>query len=99
VISEFVPPNSDLYVSTASGDPIAFLNGTPVSGLSYLYAANVTYSNQPGGGAPYNYTPVPDANGFDPNVTGFRVAPTGVMSAAGGSGNPSFSIRFRVRLR
>ncbi|HKE44280.1 MAG TPA: hypothetical protein VKB41_07045 [Steroidobacteraceae bacterium] len=99
VISEFVPPNSDLYVSTASGDPVAFVNGTPVSGLSYVYASNVTYSNQPGGVAPYNYTPVPDANGFDPNVTGMRIAPTGVMNAAGGSGNPSFTIRFRVRLR
>ena len=99
VISEFVPPNSDLYVSTASGDPVAFVNGTPVSGLGYIYASNVTYSNQPGGVAPYNYTPVPDAAGFDPNVTGLRIAPTGAMSAAGPGGNPSFTIRFRVRLR
>ena len=99
VISEFVPPNSDLYVSTASGDPVAFVNGTPVSGLSYVYASNVTYSNQPGGVAPYSYTPVPDAAGFDPNVTGLRIAPTGAMSAAGPGGNPSFTIRFRVRLR
>ncbi len=99
VISEFVPPNSDLYVSTVSGDPVAFVNGTPVSGLTYVYASNVTYSNQPGGVAPYTYTPVPDAAGFDPNVTGLRIAPTGTMSAAGPGGNPSFTIRFRVRLR
>jgi hypothetical protein len=99
VISEFVPPNSDLYVSTASGDPIAFVNGTPASGLSYVYASNVTYSNQPGGLAPYNYTPVPDPAGFDPNVTGMRIAPTGAMNAAGPGSNPSFTIRFRVRLR
>ncbi len=99
VISEFVPPNSDLYVSTVSGDPIAFVDGTPVSGLAYNYAANVTYSNQPGGLAPYTYTPVPDVAGFDPNITGMRIAPTGTMSATGVSGNPSFTIRFRVRLR
>lgn len=99
VISEFVPPNSDLYVSTTSGDPIAFLNGTPASGLSYVYASNVSYSNQPGGLAPYNYTPVPDAAGFDPNVTGMRIAPTGAMNAAAPGSNPSFTIRFRVRLR
>jgi uncharacterized repeat protein (TIGR01451 family) len=99
VISEFVPPNSDLYVSTASGDPIVFVNGTPASGLSYVYASNVTYSNQPGGLAPYNYTPVPDAAGFDPNVTGMRIAPTGTMNAAAPGSNPSFTIRFRVRLR
>ena len=99
VISEFVPPNSDLYVTTVSGDPIAFVDGTPVSGLAYNYAANVTYSNQPGGLAPYTYTPVPDVAGFDPNVTGMRIAPTGTMNAASMSGNPSFTIRFRVRLR
>jgi hypothetical protein len=88
-----------MYVSTASGDPVVFVDGTPVSGLSFNYAANVRYSNQPGGGAPYNYTPVPDAEGFDPNVTGFRIAPTGMMNAATVAGDPSFSVRFRVRVR
>ncbi len=97
-ISDPVPANSALFVSTASGDPIAFVNGSPVSGLTFTYATHVSYSNQPGGGAPYNYTPVPDANGFDPNVTGIRVAPAGTMSAASGAGNPSFTVRFRVRL-
>ena len=43
--------------------------------------------------------PVPDANGVDANVTGLRVAPGGVMSAAGPGGNPSFTVRFRVRIR
>ena len=98
-ITDPVPANSALFVSTASGDSIVFINGSPVSGLTFNYAAHVTYSNQPGGGAPYNYTPVPDANGFDPNVTGFRVAPAGVMNAASVAGNPSFTIRFRVRLQ
>jgi hypothetical protein len=98
-IVDAVPANSSLYVSTASGDPIVFVNGSPASGLTYNYATNVTYSNQPGGGAPFNYTPVPDAQGFDANVTGFRVAPTGTMSAASVAGNPSFTLRFRVRLK
>lgn len=97
-ITDPVPPNSALYVSTVSGDPIVFIDGTPASGLTYNYAAHVTYSNQPGGGAPYSYTPVPDASGFDPNVTGFRVAPAGMMNAAG-AGNPNFTVRFRVRLQ
>ncbi len=98
-ITDPVPANSALFVSTASGDPVVFINGSPASGLTFNYAAHVTYSNQPGGGAPYSYVPAPDANGFDPNVTGFRVAPAGVMNAASVAGNPSFTIRFRVRLQ
>ena len=99
VITDPVPTNTDMYVSTASGDPVVFVDGTPVSGLAFNYVANVSYSNQPGGGAPYNYTPVPDADGFDPNVTGFRISPTGMMNAAPVAVKPNFPVRFRVRVR
>ena len=75
-----------MYVSTASGNPVVFVNGTPISGLSYNYATNVTYSST-GASGPWTYTPVPDANGFDAAVRAVRIAPTGVMNAAGG-GNP-----------
>jgi hypothetical protein len=98
-LADRVPPNSTLYVSTSGGDPVAFIDGVPASGLLFNYAASVSYSSQPGGGAPYNYTPVPDADGYDPNVTGFRIAPTGLMLPATVAGNPSFTIRFRVRVR
>jgi len=96
-ISDPLPANSHLYVSTVSGNPVTFTDGTPASGLSYSYASDVSFSNQPAGGAPYNYTPVPDADGFDPAVRGLRIAPTGVMNAAG-AGNPNFTVRFRVRV-
>lgn len=98
VLTDPVPANSALYVATGSGNPVTFADGTPVSGLAYNYAANVSYSNQAGGGAPFNYVPVPDAQGFDVNVRGIRVTPTGSMNAASASGNPSFTIRFRVRI-
>ena len=98
-ITDPVPPNTDLYVSTASGNPVEFIDGIVTSGLTFNYAANVSFSNQPGGGAPYTYLPVPDANGFDPAVTGLRVAPGGAMSPAAAGSQPSFSVRFRVRLR
>jgi len=97
-ITDPVPANTQLYVSTASGSPVEFLNGTPASGLAFNYATNVGYSNQAGGGTPYTYVPVPDAAGFDAAVRGLRVAPTGAMGAAGAAGNPSFTIRFRVRI-
>ncbi len=51
-----------------------------------------------GGGPPHTYIPVPDAQGFDPVVTGYRINPTGVMNPTVGSNVPSFSIEFRVRI-
>lgn len=98
VLTDPVPANTALYVSTASGNPVEFVDGNPVSGLSFNYATHVSYSRQAGGGPPYNYVPVPDANGFDPVVTGLRVAPSGVLLPNSVAGAPSFSIRFRVRL-
>ena len=99
VITDPVPPDAALFVGMGSGDPVEFIEGAPGSGLTYSYPTHVTYSNQPGGGAPYTYLPVPDAAGFDANITGLRVAPAGVMVASGSGGDPLFTLRFRVRLR
>lgn len=99
VITDPVPANTSLCVSTLCSNPIVeFLDGSPASGLSFNYASNVSYSSTAGGGAPFSYTPVPDASGFDAAITGIRIAPTGTM-AASGSGNPSFTVRFRVRVK
>lgn len=99
VITDPLPPNTALYVETAGGIfPITFTDGTPPSGLSYNFAADVTFSNQVGGGAPYNYIPVPDGQGFDPAVTGYRIAPTGAMNGDTGSGTPNFDVVFQVRI-
>jgi len=99
VITDALPANVSTCVSTLCSNPVVeFLDGTPVSGLAFNYAANVTYSNTVGGGAPFTYTPVPDANGFDANVKGIRIAPTGTMNGTGG-GSPSFTVRFRVRVK
>ena len=98
VLTDPIPANTALFVSTASGNPVEFVDGTPVSGLSFNYATHVSYSRQAGGGPPYNYVPVPDASGFDPVVTGLRVAPAGALLPNSASGAPGFSIRFRVRL-
>lgn len=98
VVSDALPANVALYVDTSGGDPISFTNGSTPSGLAYDYAADVTFSNQVGGGPPFNYTPAPDVDGFDAAITGYRVAPTGIMSAASGGNNPSFNITLRVRI-
>lgn len=99
IVSDAVPAGSDLFVDTAGGDPVVFSDGPVASGLSYDYAADVTYSNQPGGGAPFNYLPTPDAQGFDPAVTGYRVNPTGPVNAASGGDFPSFNVLLSIRIR
>jgi uncharacterized repeat protein (TIGR01451 family) len=96
VVTDPVPANSSMYVSTASGDPVVFINGATASGLTYAYATSVTYSNV-GAAGPWTYTPVPDVDGFDPAVRAVRIAPAGTMSAAG-AGNPSFTLQFRIRI-
>jgi len=98
LVTDPLPPDVALFVDTSGGDPITFTDGATPSGLAYNYATDVTFTNQAGGGPPYNYTPVPDVDGFDPAITGYRVAPTGIMSAASGGNNPSFNITLRVRI-
>ncbi len=97
VITDPVPANSALYVATTSGDPVVFINGGTASGLTWSYASHVRYSSA-GISGPWDYTPSPDANGFDPLVRAIRITPAGAMSAAG-SGNPSFTLQFRVRIQ
>jgi uncharacterized repeat protein (TIGR01451 family) len=99
VITDPVPANTALCVSTICSNPVVqFVDGTPASGLTFNAATNVSYSSAPGGGAPFTYTPVPDSQGFDAAVTGIRITTSGTMAAAG-SGNPSFSVRFRARVQ
>jgi uncharacterized repeat protein (TIGR01451 family) len=98
-IADALPPDIALYVDASGGDPIAFVDGSPTSGISYDFATAVAFSNQPGGGAPYNYTPTPDGNGFDASVTGFLVTPIGTLAGTAGSGAPEFSLRYRARIQ
>jgi len=93
VITDVIPVNTSMVVTGAT--PVQFVDGTPASGLAFSNA-NVSYSNQVGGGAPYTYVPVANASGVDPRVTGVRIAPSGTMAAASVAGQPSFRIRFQV---
>jgi uncharacterized repeat protein (TIGR01451 family) len=97
VIADVVPANAELVV--AGGDAVQFMDGPTPSGLSFAYGANVAFSNRPGGAPPYDYVPVPNASGVDPNVTALRVAPSGAMVGAASGNEPSFSVEFSVRVR
>jgi uncharacterized repeat protein (TIGR01451 family) len=75
---------------------VTFANGTTPSGLNAFNAGTmVSFSSQPGGGAPFTYTP---SAGYDANVRGLRIAPTGTMAAATATTQPSFTVRFRGRV-
>ena len=80
-------------MAAGSTTPVQFIDGTPASGLGFA-SANVSYSNQPNGGPPYDYTPIANAVGVDLRVTGLRIAPTGTMAGASAAGQPSFRVSF-----
>jgi uncharacterized repeat protein (TIGR01451 family) len=74
---------------------VIFTDGATSSGLSL---GAVTYSSTPAPGPyVYNYTPVPDVDGYDGNVTSLRVTTVGTF-AFGGAPPPSLTLRFRVRV-
>jgi hypothetical protein len=55
----------------------------------------VTYSKTAGGVAPFNYTPVPDANGYDALVTGVKINPQGIFDGSGA--NFSLSLTMKIQ--
>ena len=71
---------------------------TTIGGLTYSYVSlsntgdSLAFSNN--NGASYTYVPVPDADGFDANVTDIRINPAGTQTAGS-----AFNLRFRVRVR
>lgn len=99
VITDVLPTNLELCIASACGGTLTFVDGSPASGLSFNYGANVSYSSASNGAAPYNHTPSPTPEGYDPNIRGIRIAPAGAMSGANGSGAPSFTLRFYARVK
>jgi hypothetical protein len=76
---------------------VTFSNGTPTSGLSAFNPSTmVSFSSQPSGGAPFTYVPIA---GYDPNVKGIRIVPSGTMSGATGAGQPSFTLSFLAQIK
>lgn len=93
-----IPAGTTLLVDAGANDAIVFNDGPVPSGLTYSFPGDVQFSSQNGGGAPFDYTPAPDAQGFDPAVRGVRINPTGSMNAGGGGSNPTFTIQLNVRI-
>jgi uncharacterized repeat protein (TIGR01451 family) len=103
VVTDSIPANMELYVGDLTGPlsgPIDFDDGTTLSGLSYTFLGlgdggdDVTFYDASG-----EYTPFPDGDGYDSAVVSIMVNPKGQFAAASGGNNPSFTIRFRVRVK
>lgn len=97
-----MPPQVDLRVAdlgVGGSGPVSFTNGAPPSGMTYSFVAlanladDLQFSND--SGATWNYVPTPDADGFDPAVTGIRVNPKGAFSP----NNAQCTLKFRVRIK
>jgi len=104
-LSDAIPSQGELVVTDFGGagsGPVAFTQGSPTSGLTYTFTSlasntdTLEFSNN--GGTTWTYTPSANANGTDPAVTHFRVAPTGAFAANTGTA-PSFTIQFRMRVK
>jgi uncharacterized repeat protein (TIGR01451 family) len=101
-----IPANTKLFLGDLGGagsGPIAFVDGTPSSGLAWTYtslasgADNLDFSSN--GGATWTHVPVADGAGYDTTgTTHIRMRPQGTMAGNTGGGNPSFQLRFRVRV-
>lgn len=106
VITDPIPVNSELYVNDIAGagsGPVLFVNGATSSGLTYTFTNladgtdDLAFSNN--GGVTYVWPPVPDANGCDINVNKIKAAMGGAMNGSDGVNNPSFSLKFKVRVK
>jgi uncharacterized repeat protein (TIGR01451 family) len=105
IVTEPLPASTKLFVGNYDGasGPVKFTDGTPASGLSYIFTSlgsstdNIEFSNN--NRASYAYTPTPDDDSLDANVTHFRVKPQGTMGGASGGQNPSFTLDFKVRVQ
>ena len=104
-VIEPVPADTSLYVGNFGGvgsGPVTVTQGTPSSNVTYSFTSlasttdDLSFSNN--NGSSFLYTPSPDASGYDPAVTHIRVNPKGVFAGSSGAGDPSFTLRFRVKV-
>lgn len=101
-------------INGACSGPVKFTDGSPASGLSYTFGDgapcdvndlavatdNISFSDDPAPGPyVYDYNPVPDANWYDANITSIKISLSNTFAASDGANNPSFELKFRVRVK
>ncbi len=105
IISDKLNTGTKMYVrdlGAPGSGPVAFINGTPSSGLTWTFTAlnsttdDVDFSND--NGATWTYAPVADADGCDAAITDIRLKPKGTMPGQA-AGSPTFDLQFRVLVK
>lgn len=99
-----LPAQIELRVTDINGagsGPVRFIDGSPSSGLTFAYPADVAFSDD--NGVSWTYVPSdPDGDGIDPAITDVRINPKGVFKG-NTTGNPTndaqFTLRFRARVK
>ena len=108
IITDGFPNNTYMLVkdfNDISGQgPVFEVSEIPSSKLTYTYIAlgnntdDLEFSNNDG--TSFDYSPTPDSDGIDKNITHFRINPKGVFQApAAGESPTQFTIKFRVKLQ
>ena len=83
-----------------SSSPVAFIDGAGItkSGLSY---GSLSFSND--NGSSYGYSPVDDGEGYDDNITNYKIMLNGSMLPKDNSVNPetipSFQLIHQVKVK
>ena len=102
-----LPVNTSAYVAdigAPGSGPVVFVDGAPLSGLTYTYSGLASLSDSlefsADGGVTWSYVPTAASGGCDANVTHVRVRPGGVFaSGVGVAPAPNFSVRLRVCIK
>ena len=107
-IADAIPLNMFMNVldfdDVADTGPIKVLPSASPSGLNYNFESLSSNSDDlefsANNGASFTYSPTPDSDGIDENITHFRINPKGIFQApAAGESPTQFTIKFRVRLQ
>jgi uncharacterized repeat protein (TIGR01451 family) len=107
VITDPLPANTELFVGDITGvvdtGPVLFTDGATASGLSYTYTTLNNLADSPAfsrDGTDYSKDDfTADVNQCDTSVTHLKVTMGGMFAASDGTNNPSFSLKFRVRVK
>ena len=87
----------------SSGSPIIFNDGSGnnASGLSYTFTSLTSNSDSLSfstDGTDFNYSPIPNAEGYDPNVTHFRLTLGGTFKPTLSGITPNFNFIYQVKV-
>jgi hypothetical protein len=103
ILTDPLDPNTTLFLGSPA-DPAQYTNGPTPSGLTYSFISlsntsdDIAFSNN--GGVSF-ITPGVDGSGFDitvPPINFIRINPKGSLRGTDGVNNPSFEMRFRLRV-